>query len=85
MPNGIADQRAGAGVSRNANIDLDAPFRTPFPSREAGLESGIGGNATESRRSRVRGADIQGRDIDLFGAQQELCERLRKKYSNRVE
>lgn len=43
------------------------------------------GDALDMRTSQVLGAYIQGRDIDLFGTQQELYERFREKYSNRVE
>jgi hypothetical protein len=37
------------------------------------------------RTSKVLGAYIQGRDIDLFGTQQELYERFRDKYAKQVE
>jgi hypothetical protein len=37
------------------------------------------------RSSKVIGAYIQGRDIDLFGTQQQLYERFREKYENRLE
>ena len=43
------------------------------------------GDALDMRGSQVLGAYVQGRDIDLFGTQQELYERFREKYSNRVE
>ena len=43
------------------------------------------GDALDMRTSQVLGAYIQGRDIDLFGTQQELYERFREKYANRVE
>ncbi|MCY3566839.1 MAG: amidohydrolase family protein [Gammaproteobacteria bacterium] len=43
------------------------------------------GDALDMRTSQVLGAYIQGRDIDLFGTQQELYERFREKYSNRIE
>lgn len=43
------------------------------------------GDALDMRTSQVFGAYIQGRDIDLFGTQQELYERFREKYSNRIE
>lgn len=127
--------------------DIDAPFKTPFLLREAGIKVGIGGGGTElqsqrnlpffagtaaahgldretalslitsqnaeilgvddrvgtletgkdatmfmstgdaldMRTSQVFGAYIQGRDIDLFGTQQELYERFREKYSNQLE
>ncbi len=43
------------------------------------------GDALDMRTSQVQGAFIQGRDIDLYGTQQELYERFRDKYSNQVE
>ena len=43
------------------------------------------GDALDMRTSQVLGAYIQGRDIDLFGTQQELYERFREKYSNKIE
>ncbi len=43
------------------------------------------GDALDMRTSQVLGAYIQGRDIDLFGTQQQLYERFREKYSNRIE
>ena len=43
------------------------------------------GDALDMRSSQVLGAYIQGREIDLFGTQQELYERFREKYSNRIE
>ena len=43
------------------------------------------GDALDMRTSKVLGAYIQGRDIDLFGTQQELYERFRDKYAKQVE
>jgi imidazolonepropionase-like amidohydrolase len=43
------------------------------------------GDALDMRSSKVIGAYIQGRDIDLFGTQQQLYERFREKYENRLE
>jgi len=43
------------------------------------------GDALDMRTSQVLGAYIQGRDIDLYGTQQELYERFRDKYENQVE
>ena len=43
------------------------------------------GDALDMRTSQILGAYIQGRDIDLFGTQQQLYERFRDKYSNQVE
>lgn len=43
------------------------------------------GDALDMRTSQVLGAYIQGRDIDLFGTQQELYERFRDKYSTQLE
>ncbi len=43
------------------------------------------GDALDMRTSEVLGAYIQGRDIDLFGTQQELYERFREKYANQRE
>ena len=43
------------------------------------------GDALDMRTSQVLGAYIQGRDIDLFGTQQELYERFRDKYANQLE
>jgi hypothetical protein len=37
------------------------------------------------RTSQVLGAYIQGRDIDLYGTQQQLYERFRVKYANQLE
>ena len=37
------------------------------------------------RTSQVFGAYIQGRDIDLYGTQQELYERYQERYSNQIE
>lgn len=43
------------------------------------------GDALDMRTSKVIGAYIQGRDIDLLGTQQQLFERFRDKYDERVE
>lgn len=43
------------------------------------------GDALDMRTSQILGAYIQGRDIDLFGTQQQLYERFRDKYSNQLE
>jgi imidazolonepropionase-like amidohydrolase len=43
------------------------------------------GDALDMRTSQVLGAYIQGREIDLYGTQQELYERFREKYSNPQE
>ena len=43
------------------------------------------GDALDMRTSKVIGAFIQGRDIDLNGTQQQLYERFRDKYQNQVE
>ncbi len=43
------------------------------------------GDALDMRTSQVLGAYIQGRDIDLYGTQQELYERFREKYANQIE
>ena len=43
------------------------------------------GDALDMRTSQILGAYIQGRDIDLFGTQQELYERFRDKYANQLE
>lgn len=43
------------------------------------------GDALDMRTSKLQGAFIQGRDIDLFGTQQQLWERFREKYSRPVE
>lgn len=43
------------------------------------------GDALDMRTSEVLGAYIQGRDIDLYGTQQELYERFREKYANQLE
>ena len=43
------------------------------------------GDALDMRSSQVLGAYIQGRDIDLYGTQQELYERFRDKYADQVE
>ena len=43
------------------------------------------GGALDMRTSQVLGAYIQGRDIDLYGTQQQLYERFRVKYANQLE
>ncbi len=43
------------------------------------------GDALDMRTSQVFGAYIQGRDIDLYGTQQELYERYQIRYSNQTE
>ncbi len=43
------------------------------------------GDALDMRSSQVLGAYIQGRDIDLFGTQQQLYERFRDKYARQIE
>ncbi len=43
------------------------------------------GDALDMRTSQILGAYIQGRDIDLFGTQQQLYERFRDKYANQLE
>ncbi len=43
------------------------------------------GDALDMRASEVLGAYIQGRDIDLYGTQQELYERFWDKYAGQLE
>ncbi len=43
------------------------------------------GDALDMRTSQVFGAYIQGRDIDLYGTQQELFERYQERYSSQTE
>lgn len=43
------------------------------------------GDALDMRTSQVFGAYIQGRDIDLYGTQQELYERYQERYSTLTE
>ena len=43
------------------------------------------GDALDMRTSQVLGAYIQGRDIDLYGTQQQLYERFRDKYNSQRE
>ena len=43
------------------------------------------GDALDMRTSQVLGAYIQGRDIDLYGTQQQLYERFRDKYNSQLE
>ena len=43
------------------------------------------GDALDMRTSQVLGAYIQGRDIDLYGTQQQLYERFRDKYDSQLE
>ena len=43
------------------------------------------GDALDMRTSQVLGAYIQGRDIDLYGTQQQLYERFRVKYATQLE
>lgn len=43
------------------------------------------GDALDMRTSEVLGAYIQGRDIDLYGTQQELYERFRDKFAGQLE
>ena len=43
------------------------------------------GDALDMRTSKVLGAYIEGRDIDLFGTQQQLYERFSDKYNQQVE
>ncbi|MFT4862566.1 MAG: imidazolonepropionase-like amidohydrolase [Pseudohongiellaceae bacterium] len=43
------------------------------------------GDALDMRTSQVFGAYIQGRDIDLYGTQQELFERYQERYSTQTE
>jgi imidazolonepropionase-like amidohydrolase len=43
------------------------------------------GDALDMRTSQVFGAYIQGRDIDLYGTQQELFERYQQRYANQTE
>lgn len=55
---------------------------------EAGKDASLfisTGDALDMRTSQVLGAYIQGREIDLYGTQQELYERFREKYSNQLE
>lgn len=53
-------------------------------SKDATLFISIG-DALDMRTSEVLGSYIQGRDIDLYGTQQELYERFRDKYTNQLE
>ena len=43
------------------------------------------GDILDMRTSQVLGAYIQGRDIDLYGTQQQLYERFRDKYNSQLE
>ncbi|MGI9250192.1 MAG: amidohydrolase family protein [Pseudohongiellaceae bacterium] len=43
------------------------------------------GDVLDMRTSQVEGAFIQGRNIDLYGTQQELYERFRDKYNSQIE
>lgn len=43
------------------------------------------GDALDMRTSQILGAYIQGREIDLYGTQQQLYERFRDKYSRQIE
>ena len=81
------DREAALGLVtlNNARIlGVDDRVGSLEPGKDATLFISIG-DALDMRTSQVLGAYIQGRDIDLFGTQQELYERFRDKYSNRVE
>ena len=81
------DREAALGLVtlNNARIlGVDDRVGSLEPGKDATLFISIG-DALDMRTSQVLGAYIQGRDIDLFGTQQELYERFREKYSNRVE
>lgn len=81
------DREAALGLItlNNARIlGVDDRVGSLEPGKDATMFISIG-DALDMRTSQVLGAYIQGRDIDLFGTQQELYERFREKYSNRVE
>ncbi len=81
------DREAALGLVtlNNARIlGVDDRVGSLEPGKDATMFISIG-DALDMRSSQVLGAYIQGRDIDLFGTQQELYERFREKYSNRVE
>ncbi len=81
------DREAALGLVtlNNARIlGVDDRVGSLEPGKDATMFISIG-DALDMRTSQVLGAYIQGRDIDLFGTQQELYERFREKYSNRVE
>ena len=81
------DREAALGLVtlNNARIlGVDDRVGSLKPGKDATLFISVG-DALDMRTSQLLGAYIQGRDIDLFGTQQELYERFREKYSNRVE
>ena len=72
-------------TKNNAEIlGIDDRIGTLEVGKDATLFISIG-DALDMRSSQILGAYIQGRDIDLFGTQQQLYERFRDKYSNQVE
>ena len=72
-------------TKNNAEIlGIDDRIGTLEVGKDATLFISIG-DALDMRTSQVLGAYIQGRDIDLFGTQQQLYERFRDKYSKQVE
>lgn len=83
---GLDRETALALITRhNAEIlGVDDRVGTLEPGKDATLFISEG-DALDMRTSKVIGAYIQGRDIDLFGTQQELYERFREKYEAQLE
>ncbi len=83
---GLEPETALSLVTRNNAEILGVDDR--IGTLEAGKDATLfisEGDALDMRTSRVVGAYIQGRDIDLFGMQQQLYERFRDRYARQVE
>lgn len=91
----FAGTAAAHGMDREAALSLITKNNAEIlgvDDRIGTLESGkdatlfvSSGDALDMRTSQVLGAYIQGREIDLYGTQQELYERFRDKYENQKE
>ncbi len=83
---GLDPESALALITKNNAeiLGIDGRIGTLEVGKDATLFISVG-DALDMRSSQVLGAYIQGRDIDLFGTQQQLYERFRDKYSNQVE
>ncbi len=83
---GLDPERALTLITKNNAeiLGIDDRIGTLEVGKDATLFISIG-DALDMRTSQVLGAYIQGRDIDLFGTQQQLYERFRDKYSKQVE
>lgn len=90
---------AGTAAAHGFDREVALSLITRNPAQILGVDSRLGtlevgkdatlfvstGDALDMRSSQLMSAFIEGRNIDLYGTQQELYERFRTKYENQVE